>query len=51
MKKQNGVTLISLTIYVIALAIVIGILATISTSFYKNMDDVQTELSPLSELL
>lgn len=50
MKKQNGVTLISLTIYVIALAIVIGILATISTSFYKNMDDVQTELSPLSEL-
>lgn len=50
MKKQNGITLISLTIYVIALTIIVGILATISTSFYKNMEDVQTELSPLGEL-
>ena len=50
MKKQNGVTLISLTIYVISLTIIITILATISGFFYKNMNDVEVEISPLTEL-
>lgn len=49
MKKQNGVTLISLTIYVIALAIIIGILATVTTFFYKSVDDTVLDIVPLTE--
>ena len=36
MKSQKGVTLISLTIYVIVMAIVVGILSVITTFFYHN---------------
>ena len=49
MKKQKGVTLISLTIYVIALTIIVGILATISGFFYKNVDDTKEKTEPLTE--
>ena len=49
MKKQNGITLISLTIYVIALSIIIGILATTSTFFYKNVDNTKEKIEPLTE--
>lgn len=49
MSNQRGVTLISLTIYIIALTVIISILATITTFFYKNVNDAQEELLPLTE--
>ncbi len=38
MKSQRGITLISLTIYVIGMSIIIGIISIISTFFYKNVE-------------
>ena len=38
MKNQKGVTLISLITYVIGMAIVIGLISTLTTYFYKNID-------------
>lgn len=49
MKSQNGITLISLTIYVIAMAIVVGTVAIISTFFYSNMNDTTHDLNPITE--
>lgn len=40
MKAQKGVTLISVTIYVLVMAIVVGIIATISSFFYTNVTTV-----------
>ena len=40
MKTQKGVTLISVTIYVLVMAIVVGIIATISSFFYTNVTTV-----------
>lgn len=49
MKSQKGITLISLTIYVIALAIVVGVVAIISTFFYKNVNSVDDNVNPVTE--
>ena len=49
MKNQKGVTLISLTIYVIALTFVIAMLSVISTYFYKNVNETQDDVTPLTE--
>lgn len=49
MKNQKGVTLISLTIYIIALTVVIAILSVVSTYFYKNVNDTQNDITPLTE--
>ena len=49
MKNQKGVTLISLTIYVIALTVIIAMLSVISTYFYKNVNDTQDDITPLTE--
>lgn len=49
MKNQKGVTLISLTIYVIALTVIIAMLSVISTFFYKNVNDTQDDITPLTE--
>ena len=49
MKSQKGVTLISLTIYTITMAVVIGILATVTTFFYKNVRDVNVDIDPLTQ--
>ena len=38
MKSEKGITLTSLIIYIIAMAIVIGIVATITNYFYNNID-------------
>lgn len=48
MKSQKGITLISLTIYVIGMTIVIGILATLSTFFYTNTTDIK-DIDPITE--
>ena len=48
MKSQKGVTLISLTIYVIAMTIIVAILATLSTFFYTNVTDIK-DIEPVAE--
>ena len=49
MKSQKGITLISLTIYVIVMAIVVGVIAIVSTFFYTNMNDSTQEIDPITE--
>ncbi len=49
MKSQKGITLISLTIYVIVMAIVVGVVAIISTFFYSNINDTTQNLDPIIE--
>ena len=49
MKSEKGITLISLTIYVIAMAVVIGIIAIVSTFFYSNMENSDDTVSPMAE--
>lgn len=49
MKSQKGVTLIALTVYVIVMALVVGILATITNFFYKNINDTSVEIDPITE--
>lgn len=49
MKSQKGITILSLTVYVIAFAIVIGIVATITGFFYKNVKDISVDINPLTE--
>lgn len=48
MKSEKGVTLISLTIYIITLTIVVGIIAVISGVFFKNINELE-ETNPLEE--
>ena len=38
MKKENGLTIISIIIYIIALLIVLGVVATLTSYFYKNIN-------------
>ena len=49
MKTQKGITLISLTIYIIALTIVVAMVSVISTYFYTNMNSSIETINPLSE--
>ncbi|MCI8412300.1 MAG: prepilin-type N-terminal cleavage/methylation domain-containing protein [Clostridia bacterium] len=49
MKNEKGVTLISLTVYIIVMAIVVGIVAIISTFFYKNVKNVSQTVDPITE--
>ena len=38
MKKEKGVTLISVIVYVIGLLIVVGVISTLTGFFYKNVN-------------
>ena len=38
MKKENGLTIISVLIYIIALLIILGVVATLTSYFYKNIN-------------
>ena len=49
MKSQKGVTLISLTIYVIVMTIVIGIVSVVSTYFYKNVGVALETVNPVTQ--
>lgn len=49
MKSQKGITLISLTVYVIVMAIVVGVIAIISTFFYNNINDTNADINPITE--
>ncbi len=49
MKSQKGITLISVTIYVIAMVIVVAIVSVMSGYFYTNMDANSNSINPLTE--
>ena len=51
MKSQKGITLISVTIYIIAMSVIIAIIAVISSYFYKNVDVSSTHINPLTEYI
>ena len=38
MKEERGITLTSIIIYIVALLIVIGIVSSISSYFYRNIN-------------
>src|SRR5574344_1900836 len=41
LKKANGITLLTLSIYIGVIIIIIGVLASIRTFFFKNVDSIQ----------
>ena len=43
MKSNKGITLNSLVIYVIAMSIVVATLATLTSYFYNNVDELDTD--------
>ena len=49
MKSQKGITLTSLVVYVIGLALVVGIMAVITTNFYKNVNNNISSIDPINE--
>jgi len=49
LKSQKGISLISLTIYIIALTIIVSMVSVISTYFYKNMNASTETIDPLIE--
>lgn len=48
MKKENGVTLISVTIYVIAMVIVIAVITSLTGYFYSNVN-INTESQDINK--
>lgn len=38
MKKENGITLVSLVVYIVVLTIVVAIVTTVSSFFYSNIN-------------
>ena len=49
MKSQKGITLISLTIYVLVMTIVIAVMALLTTFFYKNVKEVKMDIDPVTQ--
>lgn len=49
MRKNNGVTMVSLIIYVVVMTIVLGVMSSIITSFYNNTDTVQGNVQEIVE--
>lgn len=49
MKSEKGITLISLTVYIIVMALVVAMIAIISTFFYKNVKNVNQTVNPITE--
>ena len=49
MKSERGVTLISLTVYIIAMVIVVAVVSVVSGYFYKNTKGLNENIDPISE--
>lgn len=49
MKSQKGITLISLTIYIIVMVIVVSVVAVISTYFYTNINFASNDINSMTE--
>ena len=50
MKEEKGVTLGSITIYVIALLIIVGLISTVTTFFYSNIVNVNDNSKSMAEI-
>ena len=50
MKNNHGVTLTTLIVYVVAMLIVIGIIANLTSFFYRNVLDLENESANISEI-
>lgn len=49
MKSQNGITLSSLIIYIIVMIMVIGVMASVSTMFYNNVNKLDNRTIEISK--
>lgn len=49
LKSEKGITLMSLTVYIIVMLVIVGIVATISTFFYGNLNIVRDSAKYSSE--
>ncbi len=49
MKSEKGVTLISLTVYIIVMVIVIAMVSVVSTYFYNNTRSASDAITPTTE--
>lgn len=49
MKKQEGITLVSLIIYVAVMIIVLSVLSSVISNFYSNMQGINTNVEKLIE--
>lgn len=49
MKSQKGITLISLTVYIIVMIIVVAMVSVISAYFYKNTNSLSNNINPMTE--
>lgn len=49
MKNQKGITLVSLILYVVVMTIVIAVMSSIISSFYKNTDTMQGNVGEIVE--
>ena len=49
MKAESGITLISLTVYIICITIVVATISMISSFFYSNVTDTTKNIDPLIE--
>ncbi len=49
MKSQKGITLISLTIYIIGMTIAVSVITVLSSYFYTNVDDNTKNIDLYSE--
>ena len=43
MKEEKGVTLISLIIYIMVMILIVALIANISSSFYSNLNEFDSE--------
>lgn len=49
MKSQKGITLVSLTVYIIVMIIVVAMVTVISSYFYTDIKSVGKNINPLTE--
>lgn len=49
MKNENGITLVSLVIYILAMLIIIGIMGKVSIMFYENSNDLDDDVKDIVE--
>ena len=49
MKSERGITLISVTVYIIAITILIGVITVISRYFYTNTKSVSQSIDPVTQ--
>lgn len=50
MKNQKGITLASVTVYVIGLLVIVGVISTITTFFYSNILNAKSNSESMAEM-